>query len=187
MRANARICTLLYVPLHSLPTDPCYWCPLDLSGTRVDYFAWHFNCGRPWQSSTGLHTIHPVSVCSCTAGRTLPSLFVSCLAREGSSPSQCSLCPPDGLSVIPSPLSRSRTALEILSVFFSLSFFLSVLIIFHVFYAMHPSYISGKCPCCGTTKARLVLCHIVRDSPSAPHMSRSREVIKSSVSSRFVC
>lgn len=104
---------------------------------------WHFNCGRPWQSSTGFHTIHPASVCSCTAGRTLPSLFVSCLAREGSGPSQCSLCAPDGLSVIPSPLSRSRTALEILSVFLSLclSFSLSFLIIFHLFYAICPSYI----------------------------------------------
>lgn len=148
---------------------------------------WHFNCGRPWQSSTGFHTIHPVSVCSCTAGHTLPSLFVSCLAREGSGPSQCSLCAPDGLSVIPSPLSRSRTALEILSVFLSLclSFSLSFLIIFHLFHAICPSYISGKCPCCGTTKARLVLRLVVCNSPSALHMSRSTEVIKSSVSSRF--
>lgn len=149
---------------------------------------WHFNCGRPWQSSTGFHTIHPVSVCSCTAGRTLPSLFVSCLAREGSGPSQCSLCAPDGLSVISSPLSRSRTALKILSVFLSLclSFSLSFLIIFHLFHAICPSYISGKCPCCGTTKARLVLRLDVCNSPSALHMSRSTEVIKSSVSSRFV-
>lgn len=126
MRTDAHIFTSLYIKFHFPPTDPCYWCPLDLSGMRVDYFAWHFNCGRPWQSSTGFHTIHPVSVCSCTAGRTLPSLFVSCLAREGSGPSQCSLCAPDGLSVIPSPLSRSRTAPEILSVFLSLSFSLSV-------------------------------------------------------------
>lgn len=122
MGTDTHIYISLYIKFHFPPTDPCYWCPLDLSGTRVDYFAWHFNCGRPWQSSTGFHTIHPVSVCSCTAGRTLPSLFVSCLAREGSGPSQCSLCLPDGLSVIPSPLSRSRTALSFslcLSVFLS--------------------------------------------------------------------
>lgn len=154
-------CTYIFehIAFHYLPEIPC---PLDLSGTRVDYFAWHFNCRPLWPSPTGFHTIHPESVCSCTAGRTLPSLFVSCPAREGSGPSQCSLCPPDGLSVIHSPLSRFWTALEILSVFLSLSVCLSAFIflslIFHLPYAKYPWHVSDKCPGCSTTKANLVLC-----------------------------